>query len=448
MRASTGSGTPSTGSIPDLRWNDWSARLLAPGRGLVLVGLTVVEAVLACVVTVAMALLIVAVGVFLLPGSMEALRSAATRARCFAARWSGVRIPEPHMPAPPPEPGFRGGLRRSRALISDPASWRDLLWSILDPALGWVLTALPAGLVVYGFFGAVVQPFVWELIDRAGGSNWYTAIHVDSTAAAIACVPIGVALAVLGFVVGPSTLRLHARWTALLLAPTRAAGLQQRITRLAGTRADANEDQAAELRRIERDLHDGAQARLVAMGMNLCAADKIFDQNPTAARAMLVSVREASAKALEELRDLVRGIHPPVLADRGIADAVRALALDSMLNIEVSTDLTGRPSAPVESATYFAISELLVNAAKHAHPSHVQVTLDHRDGMLNAVVTDDGPGGADPSLGSGLRGIQRRLAAFDGTAAVRSPVGGPTIVTLEVPCELSSPRTCSSSETD
>ncbi len=431
-------------AVPDPDRAGWPARWAAPGRGLLLAGLTVVESVLACVVAFAATLLFVVVGVYLLPGSAGGLRGVAGVARRLAGQWGGVPIPEPYLPEPATGPGLRGRVQRNRALLTDPATWRDLLWAVVDPFVGGMLALLPATLVVYGVFGVLVQPFVWGPIDRAGGSNWYTAIHVQSTGTAIAGIPVGVALIVLGLLTGPAVLRAHARWTAVLLAPTRTVRLQQRVARLTGTRANATDAQAAELRRIERDLHDGAQARLVAMGMSLGNAEKVLDDDPAAARRLLVSAREASSKALEELRDLVRGIHPPVLADRGIADAVRALALDSLLDVEVTADLPGRPSAPVESAAYFAINEVLTNAAKHSGATRVDVVIDHRDGALTAAITDDGRGGADPALGTGLRGIERRLATFDGTMVVVSPVGGPTHVFLEIPCALSSPRTSSS----
>jgi signal transduction histidine kinase len=230
----------------------------------------------------------------------------------------------------------------------------------------------------------------------------------------------------------------------VLLKPTRSAELAQRVARLTETRADAVDASAAELRRIERDLHDGAQARLVAMGMNLSAAEALLDKHPDEARALLLEARDASAKALTELRGLVRGIHPPVLADRGLADAVRALALDSALTVEVSADLPGRAEAPVESAMYFAASELLTNVAKHAHASRAWIDLHYVDGTLKLTVTDDGHGGADPADGTGLRGVERRIGTFDGLMTVTSPPGGPTVVALEMPCVLSSRKTSSS----
>jgi signal transduction histidine kinase len=215
------------------------------------------------------------------------------------------------------------------------------------------------------------------------------------------------------------------------------------VAHLAQTRADTIDTGAAEMRRIERDLHDGAQARLVAMGMTLDAADQVLGDNPAAARALLAEARESSAKALAELRALVRGIHPPVLADRGLAEAVRALVLDLPLRIHFASELAGRPPGPIESAAYFAVSELLTNVSKHAHARQAWVDLRHQDGMLRLGVSDDGCGAADPVHGTGLAGIERRLAAFDGVIALSSPPGGPTVVNMEIPCALSSPKTSS-----
>jgi signal transduction histidine kinase len=219
--------------------------------------------------------------------------------------------------------------------------------------------------------------------------------------------------------------------------------LSSRVQRLSETRTDAVDTAAAELRRVERDLHDGAQARLVALGMSLRAAERLFATSPGAALAMIGEAREMSSRALTELRDLVRGIIPPVLADRGLADAVRALALETPLNIKLDIDLPGRLAAPVESAAYFAVAEVMANAVKHAHARTVDIHVRHDGAALRIAVTDDGVGGADPAKGSGLRGVERRLGTFDGILAVNSPPGGPTIVVIEVPCALLSLKTSS-----
>ncbi|MDX6391353.1 MAG: hypothetical protein QOJ73_2416 [Streptosporangiaceae bacterium] len=214
-------------------------------------------------------------------------------------------------------------------------------------------------------------------------------------------------------------------------------GLGRRVQRLAEARTDAVDGAAAELRRVERDLHDGAQARLVALGMNLRAAERLMPASPEAALALVAEARETSSRALTDLRDLVRGIHPPVLADRGLADAVRALALDTPLRTSLDIDFPGRLDAPVESALYFSVAEVLANAVKHAGARAVEIRMQHSGGVLRIAVTDDGAGGADPAKGTGLRGIERRLGAFDGILVVNSPPGGPTMIIIEVPCGLS-----------
>ena len=214
--------------------------------------------------------------------------------------------------------------------------------------------------------------------------------------------------------------------------------LMRRVQRLTESRAVAVDSAAADLRRLERDLHDGAQARLVALGMHLRAVERLIPVSPDAALALVAEARETSARALTELRELVRGVHPPVLADRGLGDAIRALALDTPLRIETEVSLPARLPAPIETACYFAVAEILTNAAKHSGARQARISVTHASDVLRIEVTDFGIGGADVSRGSGLAGVEKRLAAFDGILALSSPVGGPTMVVLEVPCASSS----------
>jgi signal transduction histidine kinase len=247
-------------------------------------------------------------------------------------------------------------------------------------------------------------------------------------------VAAGVALILAGGWLIPRTIGVH---TGLM---RRNGELATRVSRLTEARGTAVDTAAAELRRVERDLHDGAQARLVALGISLRATERLIRTNPDAAAAMVAEARENSAKALADLRGLVRGINPPVLAERGLGDAIRALALDAPMPVLADIDLPGRPPAPVETAVYFAVAETLVNAVKHASAHTVNIWIEHRGGMLRVEVADDGDGGADPGNGTGLAGIERRLSTCDGVLAVSSPPGGPTIIAIEVPCALSLPK--------
>jgi signal transduction histidine kinase len=303
-----------------------------------------------------------------------------TSAERHRVRWvTGTAVEQAYRP-------LRGSLlARVRILLTDTATWRDLAW-----------------LAVATVAGALGLVFL--LIPVAG---WW------------ACRRVAVGLA---------------RLSGWLLAPGEGARLRAQMEHLAATRAETVDARAAELRRIERDLHDGAQARLVSLAMSLGMAEEEIDRDPDAARQLVAAARASAGTALNELRDLVRGIHPPVLTERGVGDAVQALALASAVPVEVDVQLDQRLPRPLESALYFVIAEALANVARHSDASWAFVRLWTDDGQLRLMVRDDGRGGADPARGSGLRGIQRRLAAFDGTVTLASPPGGPTELFAELPC--------------
>jgi signal transduction histidine kinase len=292
----------------------------------------------------------------------------------------------------------------------------------------------PAPLFIGGGTAADIGDVVW------GQALPYGAVLVDSQHTADAAGVEGLALLALGTWLAPQTFPRVRR----MLGGTPDAELTKRVERLTESRAVAVDTASADLRRLERDLHDGAQARLVALGMNLRAAERLIPTSPEAAIALVAEARKTSVMALMELRELVRGVLPPVLADRGLADAIRALALDSPLHVETDIDLPGRLPAPLETACYFAVAELLTNAAKHSGARDARIAISHSGRLLRIEVTDFGLGGADPAKGSGMAGVERRMATFDGILAVSSPVGGPTMVVMEVPCVLSSPKTSSS----
>jgi signal transduction histidine kinase len=229
-------------------------------------------------------------------------------------------------------------------------------------------------------------------------------------------------------------------WLARYRAEEREQALASRVDVLTRTRRGALDTQAVELRRIERDLHDGAQARLVSVAMSLGLAETLLETDPDLLAELLAEARSTTLAALDDLRTVMQGIQPPVLADRGLEGAIRALALDVAVPVTVSGGLAGRAPAPVESAAYFTAAECLANVIKHSNATSAWVDLRHRAGVLSVVVGDNGCGGASIDGGTGLRGVIRRLESFDGTVAVSSPPGGPTTVTMEVPCELSSPK--------
>ena len=365
---------------------------------------------------------------FAVPYALLGVRGLARLTRQLAGDWCGVPIPERYTPRPDDALTVTGRLTW---LAMDRATWRDLWWTVASP-VACILAALPAVIIAIGLIEFIGPELTREIPPPAFPGN-----------AAGTLIVLGLAIASTGVLAAPALLRAYGLLARSMLTPDGEAELASRVRQLTQTRAEALDTGAAEIRRIERDLHDGAQARLVAMGMTLDAAGQVIDTNPEAARALVLEARDASVKALAELRALIRGIHPPVLADRGLADAIRALALDRPMRIHLASDLPGRPPAPIESAAYFAVSELLANVSKHAEARQTWIDIRHTDGMLRIGVTDNGHGGAEPARGTGLRGIEHRLAAFDGVLAISSPPGGPTAVTMEIPCALSSPKTSS-----
>ena len=368
-------------------------------------------------------------------------RGFADQHRLWAGRVMGIRIARPYKPVPQ---GW--WLARVRGTLTDKQTWRDLAWILVNSTLGVFLKLLPITLLAsVGWY--LVLPLLFTVTPPHTFDTNYGIVKVDSAGTAFITYAFAVVAAVLFAKLTVPIMRADTRINRWLLGPVHSDALSRRVEQLTESRADTVDTQAAELRRIERDLHDGAQARLVSLGMSLGMAEEILASDPQAAQNLLAEARESTGLALSELRDLVRGIHPPVLADRGLDGAVRALAMAAPVPVEVTVELPGRPPAPVESAMYFAIAETLTNMAKHSGATSAWIRLTHEDGKLGAMVGDDGRGGASATSGGGLHGIERRLSAFDGIVHIASPLGGPTIVTMELPCVLSSVKTSPSSGT-
>ncbi|MGW2949317.1 sensor domain-containing protein [Streptomyces eurythermus] len=422
----------------DVQRDDFRARtrqaVLAGVRGLVLaLAMPPVTVLCFAFTVISLELLPLGLGLFLVPPVLGAVRRYAQARRELAAEWGGVVIPVAYRPVPP----GAGPWTRTVTLLRDRQTWRDLLWLLTDLTAGTVTALLPAVLLLFPVQGLLVAAGLWRAYLRGPGDTyWYAFVPVTGQATALLAGVLAAVLLVVAQRFTPRLLTAHFRLTRAVLGGGRGA-LTERVRVLTETRRDAVDTSAAELRRIERDLHDGAQARLVAMGMDLGTTEMLVERDPAAAKELIAQARRNSAEALEELRDLVRGIHPPVLAERGLGDAVRALALRLPLPAEVTVELPGRAEAPVESAAYFAVNEVLTNAVKHSGADRIWVDVHHTDGRLRLTVTDNGRGGAAVGAGSGLAGVERRLGTFDGVLAVSSPAGGPTMVTMEIPCALS-----------
>ncbi len=395
---------------------------------------------LLCILTTALGVAIVGVGMALLLIFVPLNQQLANVHRRLAGRILGIHIERPYLPTKSVS-GF--GLLKRWAV--DPARWRDFAWTYMSVTLGWALAWISFGLAL-GVLWYLSFPLVYWLTPSGIFDTNYGIFRLDTQAESF--IEWGFLLVAfsLWWWLTPVLMRWRAELDRAMLSPTREF-LERRVAEVSQSRAETIDHSAAELRRIERDLHDGAQARLVALGMNLGMAEEMLAKDPEGAAAMLAEARAVTTSALGDLRSVVRGIHPPVLADRGLAGAVQALALDMSLPVSVMINLSGRPAAPVESAVYFATSELLANIGKHSEATRAVIEVTHDGEALKVVVEDDGKGGAALSAGTGLAGVARRLAAFDGTMDVVSPIGGPTVVTLEVPCALSSPKISPSSGT-
>ena len=321
----------------------------------------------------------------------------------------------------------RGDSRLGRwlSILSDPQTWYDGVWLIVSLPLGVATFALTAS-AWWAVFALLTQPiFDWSLppgVDFAGSS--------------IVAPLLAPLVAVVGAWLVHGAVFVRARIAAALLGPRRADVLQQRVETLSETRAGAVDASVTELQRVERDLHDGAQARLVALAMDLGMAEqRLANADPATALEHVTAARGQARAAMADLRDLVRGIAPSILNDRGLDAALTALISGRNPPVELRVELRGTEVTARETAAYFVVAEALTNARKHAEATRISVRVweDAADRLV-AEVVDDGVGGADPESGSGLTGLRKRVAALDGTLTVTSPSGGPTMVRAELPC--------------
>ena len=343
------------------------------------------------------------------------------------ARWvSGSTIASPYIPI---DAATVWG--RVRQIATQPATWRDVVWLLVLLPLG--LIGGVAAIVVTAIDLAAITAPIWAWAVPNPNAPALPRAVMTTPPGRIALTAVGVALLPAASWLLRTLARAQVAAANALLAPGEHRRLVERAARLAETRARVVDSQAAELRRIERDLHDGAQARIVATGMILALAARKL-RSGAAATDEVQQARRQLDNALADLRRLVRGIHPPILTDRGLHEALLALAGDSPLDVELRAATTGRLPPAVESAAYYLVTEALANAAKHAVATAcvVEVSRTVHD-TVTVAVTDNGHGGADPG-GRGLDGLRQRIEALDGSFALTSPPGGPTTVQAELPC--------------
>ncbi len=321
-------------------------------------------------------------------------------------------------------------LTRLRMRAGAAASWREI---------GYLLLRLPVGAVQFAltlaFWSVPVALLTLPIYNWAlpnGGAALGFGITVRSWWSTVLVGLLGLGLLLLA----PRLVRwlgaADVAFARTLLGPT--GDLAARVGELERSRARVVDAAEQERRRIERDLHDGAQQRLVALAMNLGRAKARYAEDPDAARALLDEAHSDAKQALAELRDLARGLHPAVLADRGLDAALSGLAARSPVPVTVEVDVGTRPDRTIEAIAYFVVAEALTNVAKHARATRASVVVRRIDGVLRLTVTDDGVGGVDPATGTGLRGLADRVSGVDGRLLVDSPPGGPTVLTVELPC--------------
>jgi signal transduction histidine kinase len=389
---------------------------------------TIAFTVVVTLVSLSVSLLILIIGVPVALASSVVLRWIADGERWRAGLVRAEPVRGAYLPL------GRGFLSWCRQAVRDPQRWKDIAYELFQFPLS-----------VAGFCVAVVSwsaalafltypAWSWTLPKDQGIFGPGTTPSLRDFPESLATIPVGLILIVAAYWLCRAFAWMAGELAAALLGASERAAMRARIAALETARAGAVDVADADLKRIERDLHDGTQARLVAVAMDLGMAEEKMDGDPAAAQEHVQAARGQATLALAELRDLVRGIAPSILTDRGLDAALSSLVARSPVPVTIDVELPGRPPATAETAAYYAVSEALANVAKHAQAAHCDVTVRRDGGQLAVTVRDDGRGGATVAPGGGLAGLRDRLAALDGELRVTSPPGGPTVIEARIPC--------------
>ncbi len=363
------------------------------------------------------------VGLAVLPATMWLWIAGARVERWRVAVLLGEALPSPYRPLPAGSPPW--------AIARDVAAWKDLLYVLLLFPLGFIEIAIIVGALVVPV--CLAEEAVYFL---ALGRHMHALFSrfASNAPEALAVALIGLLWLLAGQYLVLAAARAHAALARALLGPGRQAHLEARVVELAESRSRVLDVTMLDRQRIERDLHDGAQQRLVALAMTLGLAREKLASDPVAGQALVAEAHEEAKRALAEIRDLVRGIYPAVLADRGLDAAISALAGRCPVPVTVTVELGERLPMAIESTAYFFVAEALTNVVRHSRASMAWVVVRREQGRLLVDVGDNGVGGADAARGTGLAGLADRLAALDGRFTISSPQGGPTRLRGELPC--------------
>jgi signal transduction histidine kinase len=388
-------------------------------------------------------MLITLVGIPILIGMLYVSRAMGTVERVRAGLLLDLDVPRPYRPDPPRDRWWRVFVSRA----TDPASWIEVAYHLLLLPIGAITFTITFTLWTLGLGLLFLPAYGWALDPPAQFIDSWVGVYLGDDPSVIAGfshevwvidTPVEfVLLSLAGLVVlllTPWVVRGLAMANRALVRGMLGSDVTERVRELTASRSAAVDLAAEDRRRIERDLHDGVQQRLVSLAMDLGRAKEKLDTDPERAKELVDEAHEEAKRAITEVRDLARGIHPTVLTDRGLDAALSALAARSPVPIEVHVDVARRPPASVEAAAYFVVSEALANVAKHARASKASVTVRRSGDRLTVQVQDDGAGGAAIAEGSGLAGLRDRVGALDGELHLLSPEGGPTVLMAEIPC--------------